>query len=428
MGEFILVMIGIYVLYHAILGIIESATKQNSSTNYQPNQNFVPTPPPIQTVKPTTRTTAQRPNSFPSHSSTYDYRGEFQVKAKLEMIGDNKEIPLIVIEGRGHLPVEHEIDAEFVTLAQDATNHYKAERVECKIDDFKDSGDDTYKFIKNIGLISSSSYFRDWVTIAYAPAEELIFSRGGLRKIKFYSFVRQKMSLGPMQLLTPDGCEIYYKFDGLGYDERNDKKIDSLKAIINLGVAMAFVDNEFDESEAAVIKNWIKDQLDEFDDDAKNDAKKQLNEEAIQCVNLAPHAKIDLVSATTILRNSPYKNSPYEALELCTIIMAADGVIKQAEMQLLNKFAEMLGVENKQLRGLIDKHSAHAVTTSNDGELTDELLVGLNPSLPLEEIKKEIRRIFSRYNGFLNSEKDPIKRQRYQDCIDAAARLKKKYG
>jgi hypothetical protein len=69
-----------------------------------------------------------------------------------------------------------------------------------------------------------------------------------------------------------------------------------------------------------------------------------------------------------------------------------------------------------------------ATTIGGDGELSDELLVGLDPKLPPAEAKRRLREIFARYNSMLTTERDPAKRQRYQDCIEAVARLRKKYG
>jgi DnaJ-domain-containing protein 1 len=115
-------------------------------------------------------------------------------------------------------------------------------------------------------------------------------------------------------------------------------------------------------------------------------------------------------------------------LELCTIIMAADGVIDPAEMRLLRQIGEQLGISAEDLQGLTDKNTPQATTIGGDGELSDELLVGLDPKLPPAEAKRRLREIFARYNSMLTTERDPAKRQRYQDCIEAVARLRKKYG
>ena len=133
-------------------------------------------------------------------------------------------------------------------------------------------------------------------------------------------------------------------------------------------------------------------------------------------------------TAARSLRASPVKNAPYDALELCTIIMAADGSIDPAEMRLLREIGELLGIHAQEIQGLTDKHTPEATTSGDEGALSDELLIGLDPKLTPVEAKRKLREIFARYNSMLTTERDAFKRQRYQDCIDAVARLRKKYG
>jgi tellurite resistance protein len=407
------IFIGICVVLY-IIGKISDSINKDSSTNYN---NTTPFNPPEQPSR-----------ARINHQNTSDYMGEFQIRARHIMAGDDKDIPLIIIEARGSLTVNYKMDVEFVTFALDTTDDSDGEKIFCKADGFKNKNNHVYEYVKHIGALSPDNYYSDWSGIAFAPTEALVFPRSGNRIIKFYSFLTQKTSADRRQPLVSDDCQILHKYEDTGYKEWDEKRIDSMKATINLGVAVAFADGEFHKTEAAAIKDWLKKQVDNLDDDKQADATKKLNEEMIAAVNLAPHGKIDLFSAANALRNSPIKNSAYNGLELCTIIMAADGIINEEEIELLNRIKELLGIDNKELRGLVDKHAASAVTTSDSSKLSDELLIGLNTTLPIDEIRKEIRNSFSRYNGHLNIEKDSNKRKRYQDCIDACARLKKKYG
>ncbi|NDF30422.1 MAG: hypothetical protein EB150_09570, partial [Nitrososphaeria archaeon] len=99
----------------------------------------------------------------------------------------------------------------------------------------------------------------------------------------------------------------------------------------------------------------------------------------------------------------------------------------------------MLGVLNrKEMRNLalqsIEKFGARfpdlnaKVQTTSSGEHNDEMLIDLDTSLPAPQIKRKLLEAFGRYNDLLAIERDPVKRKRYQECIDAIARLRKKYG
>lgn len=407
------IFIGICVVLYIIGKISESINKMSTNDS----QNSAPFNPPEQ---------SSRPRNI--NHNTNNYMGEFQIRARHKKVGDSNDIPVIVVEARGNLTVNYTMDVEFVTFAVDTTDNSDGEQIFCKANGFKNEKNHVFEYVKNIGALSPDNYYPDWSPIAFAPTDALVFPRSGNRIIKFYSFLTQKTSSERRQPLVANDCQILHKFEDTGYKEWDEKRIDSLKATINLGVAIAFIDGEFNKTEAEAIKGWLKKQVENLDDDKQANAKKKLNEEMIAAVNLAPRGKIDLLSAANALRNSPIKNSAYYGLELCTVIMAADGAINKSEIELLNRIKELLGIDDKELRGLIDKHAYNAVTTSDNGKLTDEQLIGLNTTIPIDEIRKEIRNSFNRYNGHLNIEKNPNKRKRYQDCIDACARLKKKYG
>ena len=374
---------------------------------------------------------SQHSRSTPRGSNNYnstDYMGEFEIRARNEMIGDDKDVPIIVIEARGSLPVNYTSHVEFVTLARDTTDKDDGEPIFCTHSDFRD--EDTYVFedVRDFGLLSPNKCFSDWSRIGVAPSDALRFPRSGSRIIKFYSFMTHKASRDNRSPIVADTCQILYKCDQVGYKEMGDKEIEMIKASLNLGFAMAYSDGEFDKSEGAAIKKWVKLRVERLEDNKQLEAKKILNNEIVNSEALASKGKIDLLAAANTLRKSPIKNASYDALELCTFIMSADGVIKEAELRLLNKISDMLGIPSNELRGLIDKNTANAKTVSEDNKLTDELLAGIDPSNSKEEKVKKIAELFRRYNGYLNSEKDSKKRQRYQEMIDALARLKKKYG
>jgi uncharacterized tellurite resistance protein B-like protein len=213
-----------------------------------------------------------------------------------------------------------------------------------------------------------------------------------------------------------------------GYKEWKDKRIEALTLSLRLGIAMAHADGEFARTEAGAIKTWLKERVDRLDDAEQAAAKDKLNTAMSAAVSEAAARTLNVALAARSLRASPIRNATYDALELCTIIMAADGVIDPAEMRLLREIGDQLGIPAQDIQGLTDKHTPAAKTSGNDGELSDELLVGLDAKLPPAEAKRKLREIFARYNSLLTTERDPFKRQRYQDCIDAVARLRKKYG
>ena len=363
----------------------------------------------------------------PSHRPQSNM-GTFEIRAKHDMRGENKDLKAIAIEGRGHLPVPRFMNIEFVTWAEDVTDNQSGDPIFCSIDSYQHHENPTFQCVRDAGTISPNQGFTDWVELGVAPLDALSFPKSGTRIIKFYCYMTEKTSPNLRQSLVGDYCRITISNDSIGYKEWKDKRIEALTLSLRLGVAMAHSDGDFAKSEAAVIKKWLKERIEKLDDDEQKEAKEKLNAILIEAVNQASIGRLNVDIATDNLKKSPIKNAQYDALQLCTIIMAADGVIHQEEIILLKKIGSKLGISANEMRGLADKHTASATTQSASGALTDEMLVGLDTSQSAPEIKVQIISIFNRYNGLLTIEKDPVKRKRYQEFINAVARLKKKYG
>lgn len=354
--------------------------------------------------------------------------GRFEIRASQVMRGSKKDIRVISIEGRGLLPVHRTMDIQFVTWAEDVTDDSNGEPIFCSISDFQHPEHSTFENVKDAGTLSPNQGYANWVELGVAPVDALTFPRSGSRNIRFYCAMTEKTAPSLRKNLLGDSCNLRLTVDETGYKEWKEKRLEALTLSLRLGIAMAHADGEFDRSEAAAIKSWLKERVERLDDAEQASAKANLNAAMSTAVADAGTRRLNVDSAASSLRASPVRNAPYDALELCTIIMAADGVIDPAEMSLLREIGEKLGIPAQQIQGLTDKHTPAATTAGDDGELSDELLVGLNPKVPPAEAKRKLREIFARYNSMLTTERDPFKRQRYQDCIDAVARLRKKYG
>jgi tellurite resistance protein len=354
--------------------------------------------------------------------------GRFEIRARHVMRGTNKDLRAIAVEGRGLLPVTRSMDIQFVTWAQDVTDNREGEPIFCSLPNFQHHEHPTYQNVQDAGTLSPNQGFTDWVELGVAPVDALSFPRSGSRTIRFYCSMTEKTSPNLRKSILGDSCQLDITVWSTGYKEWKDKHIEALTLSLRLGIAMAHADGEFTHSEAAAIKAWLKVRVERLEENEQPVAKEKLNSAMGSAVNEAAARSLDVASAARLLKASPIRNASYDALELCTIIMAADGVIDPSEMRLLRQIGEQLGISAQDLQGLTDKHTPEATTAGEDGELSDELLVGLDPNLPPAELKRKLREIFARYNSMLTTERDPAKRQRFQDCIEAVARLRKKYG
>ena len=367
-------------------------------------------------------------SSSSSGGRTGSQMGRFELRARQVMRGKNHDLRAITIEGRGLLPVYRTMEIQFVTWAEDITDDSSGEPVLCSLSNFQHHENPTFQNVQDGGQLAPNQGFSDWVELGVAPLDALTFPRSGARNLRFYCYMTEKTAPSLRKSLLGETCNIRITTEETGYKEWKDKRIEALTLSLRLGIAMAHVDGDFAYSEASAIQVRLKERVDRLDDDEQAGAKAKLNAAMSAAVNEAAARTLDVTTAARNLKASPIRNATYDALELCTIIMSADGIIDPAEMRLLREIGDKLGIPAEDIQGLTDKHTPEATTSSGGGELADELLVGLDAQLPPEEIKRKLREIFARYNSLLTTERDQAKRLRYQECIEAVARLRKKYA
>jgi tellurite resistance protein len=223
----------------------------------------------------------------------------------------------------------------------------------------------------------------------------------------------------------------FVRFDvsQLGYNELDEKRMEAISLSLDLGVAIAYGDGKLDRSEGQAISEWLRHKLEMFDDETKPKARTQLNDALKASFDKAATGTLTIKDSLAKLKTSKVSNAVNDALELSSIVMAADGVIAESEMAMLRSFAQELGVKLEDLQNIADKHVAGIKSTTTDkSEVTDESLIGIDPKAEKTVIKKALLDAFGKYNARLQTEKDAARRAYYQDMLNAVARMRKKYA
>jgi tellurite resistance protein len=350
--------------------------------------------------------------------------GNFEIRASENKNWRGKGLHVLVFEGRGLMPVNRTMEIEFVTWMQDITDDRQGEPVFCSIDDFQHHEHPGFQCVRGGGTLAPDQGFRDWVEVGIAPAESLSFPASGTRSLRINCYITEKTAPAARRSLVSNSCSLYFNNTGIGYKEWQGKRVEALELSLRLGVATAFADDDFEDSEGRAIKNWLKKRIDRLPDDEQAPAKTELNEALVQAYADARAGRLSIDSAAASLKQSPIKQASYDALELCTLVMAADGVIHPEELRIINRVGQLLGIDNDAIRSLRDKHAPAAQPmAAGDGAVSDEMLLGIEAGLTPEQLRKKLRELFGRYNAMLQIEKDRDKRARYQAMLDAIARL-----
>lgn len=353
--------------------------------------------------------------------------GNFEIRTSQVMRGDNKDLRVISIEARGRIPVNYPTDVQFVCVAQDVTDKSDGEPLISTLDHFKFPKSGIFQSRRNGGRIEPDAYYKNWVEVGVMLPDHVVAPKSGVRRLKFTCAMTPTGNLDITYAI--DQTNGTYDLSQVGYNELDEKRMEAIGLSLDLGVVIAYSDGSLDRSEAKAISDWLRNKLDMFDDETKPKARTQLNDALRSSFERAAAGKLTVNASLAKLKASKVRNAVNEALELSSIVIAADGVIAESEMAMLRSFAKELGVNLEELQNIADKHVAGAkATTTDKSEVSDESLIGLDPKADKLAIKKALIDAFGKYNSRLQTEKDPARRVYFQDMLNAVARLRKKYA
>ena len=353
--------------------------------------------------------------------------GDFEIRTKEVMRGDNNDLRVISIEARGQIPVPSSTDVQFVCIAHDVSDKADGEPIISTLDGFKYQNSAIFQSRRNGGRIDPNMHFKDWIEVGVLLPDHVVAPKSGDRRFKLTCAMTP---VGNLDITyTINHTFTRFEVTQIGYNELDEKRMEAISLSLDLGVANANRDGHQDSSEGQAISDWLRNKLEMFDDETKPQARIQLNDALKSSFERAAAGKLTVDASVAKLKSSKVKNAVNDALELSSIVIAADGVIAESEMAMLRSFAKELGVNLEELQNIADKHVAGAkATTTDKSEVSDESLIGLDPKADKLAIKKALIDAFGKYNSRLQTEKDPARRVYFQDMLNAVARLRKKYA
>lgn len=359
--------------------------------------------------------------------SKFNGPGDFEIRTNQVMRGDNNDLRVITIEARGKISVSSPTNVQFVCFVEDVSDKSDGEAVISTLSEFKFPNSHAFLSKREFGLLNPDQYFKDWVEIGVLLPDHVVAPRSGQRKMKFTCAMTPTDNLDLTYVST--ACVNTFEISQLGYNELDEKRMEAIGLSLDLGVAIAYGDGNLDRSEGQAISDWLRNKLEMFDDETKPKARSQLNAALKTSFDKGAAGSLSIAESLAKLKASKVKNAVNDALELSSIVIAADGVIAESEMAMLRSFAKELGVNLEELQNIADKHVAGAkATTTDKSEVSDESLIGLDPKADKLAIKKALIDAFGKYNSRLQTEKDPARRVYFQDMLNAVARLRKKYA
>jgi hypothetical protein len=253
-------------------------------------------------------------------------------------------------------------------------------------------------------------YWPDWVSTGGAPIALLVAPKGGRQscrlRISFCSceyrendgwipptFRNGLVTKGSHPIRVLESGWIQVSFDETGFLELDLKRSRWAEATVKLAFCMAAIDGFVDEDEVAIVKAWCRKMTSSVED--SGDLRVKL-ERAIEVAS-KPGFKVNIDQIFAALEGAP-SGIRFEAAELITEVLAADGKATEAELDLRDTAVGRLSLDVQECRALLDKKLA--TDGLEFGEESNPFrALGIPANASTEESRKMLKDEFRKWNG-----------------------------
>ena len=356
----------------------------------------------------------------------------FQIRTVEQARGGAKGI---VIEGQGLFPISRKTHIGIVTSVIDITggeNH----PVITFLDGYAEPTSRAYQFMADIGDVKAHHALLEWAMIGVVVPSVLYPPEGGDRSLLIVSRIIDmdnppdifaghcdKQDEGLLKELTID-YKFYY--EGKGYIEYAADRDEARSMSVKLAMTVAMADGSLDDSEGNVIKTWIKKTIAPFPKYKQEKLKKLYNDALRESYQEARSGDLSVSDITERLEEVAETPQKYEAVELCFEVMAADGVADENELETIKDIVEALDLDFDEIEKLRDKHLVD-LNLSTGQQASIETILHIDPNSPKEQIKKNLRTEFAKWNNRINTLDEGPERENAQHMLNLIAEARQKY-
>jgi tellurite resistance protein len=363
--------------------------------------------------------------------------GPLEARMVNQRLGDNDDGPLVkAIEVKGLFPVDTTRHIAFITSVFDKTDG-EFKPVLSAIEMFQEAESIVYQQVSEIGAVSPDQGFISWVRVGGVIPEILEPPFGGKRT--FVAVIRMVDIDDPPEIelgfhapngpspLWVDSLEFNYYFEGKGYEESAESRDHARALSIQIGMAVAFADGTFDDSEGETLREFIVKAVSPFDEEKQKHLKEVYNTAMKEAYAAAKMGDLSLSKLTSELNELAETSSKYETIELCFDVMAADGVADAEEMRVIRKVAESLELDFDEIEKMRDKKII-GLDTKLESQSSVEELLGIEKDWDTPRIKQHLLSEFQKWNNRLNTLGEGEERANAQRMLDMIAEARRKYG
>lgn len=374
-----------------------------------------------------------------SDNFSYEFKGmgSLELRGVKKLVGDSpNELEVIELEVRGLFPVGGLLDAVFITSVLDMTED-RPRPVVSTLHSFQEATTRCFQFSQEVGILKEGYGFRNWARIGVVPLSLLQPPRRGTRKLRAFVTMSDRRNTPEIingfydsdeeeKLYWNSGYSFELRTDQPGWEDEAEGDRTAACVIIKLGVAMAMSDGEFADEEGAVLKSWIESRIANYEGDARESWRKDLNNAFREGYEAASNGELSLSELTQTLNESGSIPTRYSCIDLLYEVLTADGIADPDELVTMKKIASALDIDADELERIADQKMVGVrAKVESDDDL--EQLLEIDPDWDAQKVKRHLRELFQKWNNRMNTLTDPAEKANAQRMLNLIAEARKKY-
>ena len=291
---------------------------------------------------------------------------------------------------------------------------------------------------RNMEIKLGYGYF-EWTPIFLFPKSLVVPPYRGERKIKFVvnaSKVNAKFEQGKIA----NKKDFYFStetildlnFQDPGYLEEDKYEDEVNEKIVQLGLAIAYSENEINHKGVETIKSWINDKViwkSYLSENTEEEGENKIKYSFLlkNTYELLKNKKLSLSEMVKELNYKSNISKRYDAMNLLLNIAGSDDRLSSEEDKLLNKTARALELDMDRFQQMKTSTIANIDTIADTNEENEDTIFNFSSDMTNEEKCKKLRKEYTRWNSQTNNSNDKIRNQA-KKMVELTANLRKKYN
>ncbi len=341
------------------------------------------------------------------------------------------------VEAKGLFPVPVSCRLCFSASVLDVTDKSENGEPNCfavvsSLEDFQETDTPCFQDRQEVGTVERHQGWSNWTSVLTVIPETLVPPRKGRRRYRV-TVLAYDVALPPTvrhgflvdgEPLASWSHEFAWEHEGDGWQEHSEKRRECEELTVRLAVVMSFADGELHDTEADVIKAWIRRRLEMLGSDRRNDRKQRFNAIVKETYSAAKDGKGGAAHLVARLKEIGDMAARMEAVELCLDILTADGEATDAELKAVNAIAKRLEVDVEQFEAQKDKRLVDIA--GSIGQAVDYYaLLNIDRHWGRDQIKTHLNRLYARWNSRAEALSDAGARQQAEHMLDVIASARK---